>query len=345
MNAVEENCIDILLYILISFDEQIMPIGLFLNILSIVGICFVFDLKKNFNRYLLAKDIANALFCLFSLLSYFYEYTWISRYGTWSECIILSTSKYIIIWVMSTLAPIFEVAASFDRYRFISSHFAFMEKCPFWAKSIAIILSVLGYNSYLFLEINCEAQDYTYNQTNQTVQYYSFVFSQFSSSRTADILSNIDNITRDIVFSLILIVINAATLWLMWKALLRKRRLTNNLNNRPNRNVLVAERAQTRTTQMMIVQASLIILCHVPYAAYYIILDLFPDIYFISVYTAICIGGVVFFLFYASYFLSFFVYFVFLKTFRHFYINLFVKAIRLVTCGRLFQPSSLNSST
>jgi hypothetical protein len=345
MNAVEENCFDILVYLESSFNEQIMPVGLFLNILSLVGICFVFDLKKNFNRYLLAKDIVNALFCLFSLLSYFYENTWISRYDTWSECIILYNSIPFMINILDILAPMFEVAASFDRYRFISSHFAFMEKCPFWAKSIAIILSVLGYNSYLFLEINCEAQDYTYNQTNQTVQYYSYMFSQFGSSPTFYILYNIENITRDIVFSLILIVINAATLWLMWKALLRKRRLTNNLNNRPNRSVLVAERAQTRTTQMMIVQASLIILCHVPFAANFIIVDFFNIYNNLLIAREFCFDGVVRLLFSASYFLSFFVYFVFLKTFRHFYINLIVKAIRLVTCGRLFQPSSLNSST
>jgi hypothetical protein len=111
--------------------------------------------------------------------------------------------------------------------------------------------------------------------------------------------------------------------------------------------VLEAERAQTRTTQMMIVQASLIILCHVPFAANFIIFDFFTFNIYNNLLIAglFCFNGIVRLLFGASYFLSFFVYFVFLKAFRHFYINLFVKAIRLFTCGRLFQPSSLNSST
>ncbi len=116
------NCTDLDLYFQVSFNEQIMPVGLFLNILCIVGICFAFDLKKNFNRYLLAKEIADALFCLFSLISNFYRNTWISRYGTWSECIILYTSLDFIIDVLGILAPMFEIAASFDRYRFISSY-------------------------------------------------------------------------------------------------------------------------------------------------------------------------------------------------------------------------------
>ncbi len=123
-------CLETDLYFANFSNYPFHSVGLLLDILSIVGICFAFDLKMNLFKYLLAKSISDALNNITSIVTDIYHIYYDLKYFSLTRlaCIIYVDVLYFLNYVAPTLSPFFEVAASFERYKMISSNFKFMDK-------------------------------------------------------------------------------------------------------------------------------------------------------------------------------------------------------------------------
>ena len=137
-----------------TFSNYVTPIGVFFNILSIIGLAVSSEMKFNLFRYLIVKGISDLLFLLTTDLIFYYN--GLSLNHSYGGCRFGYSSIIYIQMASEGLSMICEVAAYFNRYRVITEKFQFMNKIHFWLKLGALCIICLAYYIYWFFAYDCQ---------------------------------------------------------------------------------------------------------------------------------------------------------------------------------------------
>jgi hypothetical protein len=286
-------------------------VGFILNILSII--VFILIIKSgqrdDMYKHLLLKSIFEALGCFFSGFSALFNYDGNLKFTFIMVVWFIWFQNYIInaLFMASTG---FEIAATFNCAISIEKRLKWCEKrLSFWLWVVSIFVLSFGVEMFpIFMYSIVESNDI--DQFNQTVHKYHF--SKNSLFFKNDALSLGESIIREVMFLLILLLLNIYILFKLIQIGRRKKRLTSN-----NSNVQNSNRAEKRKIIMIIVLFLTFILGHLPNFMWCVFHHNFGSEQF---WHTVLSYGIIFFYFSLS--ASFFFFFAFNNIFKSYFLKI-----------------------
>ena len=314
-------CIELYNFSFFTWPKIISPIGVFLNTLTLIGIIKTGDFRSNnLFRYMLAKELCDIFYLLSDGLNDVYDvYNGAGGilYRTSSSCLYGTEFAWWLLRSFSFMSQFFEIASCFNRYRVITKCWEGLDLIPFLLKMLTIIFVCASYNIFFFWAFSCTK----FTLPNNTLEYYQYSYNEFGNPFVYSVLEDVTSIVRDLICSIVLIVLNVMTMIVMRRAMERKKNLaagiTSNDNNSNNSSkVSRADRAQTKTTQMVVATCFLAIIGHLPRFVYFILNFSFS-------FNTKCINGISYMMFLASHTCTFFILLFFNRKFSAFYESIF----------------------
>jgi hypothetical protein len=274
-------------------------IGLITNIFSIIVFSLIIKSgqRDDMYKHLLLKSICEALGCLFSVFYALY-YSDESIRSNYIMVIWLIWFQNFIIKVFFMASTGFEIAATFSCAISIEKKMKWCQKrISFWLCVLFILILSFGVEVFKVLT-NSVKKFSDIDKYNKTIHYY--VPWPTSLYSKAHLFGLVESIIKEVIFLLILLLLNCYILFKLIQIGRRKKRLTTNSSN-----IQSSNRAQNRKIIMIIVLFLTFLLGHLPNVIYFAV-NTNPYITKIF-WTKFKIYGEI--LLYVSYSISFFVYF------------------------------------
>jgi hypothetical protein len=287
-------------------------IGLITNILSII--VFILIIKSgqrdDMYKYLLLKSICEALGCIFSAFYPMYYYFGSLTYTKVMAIWYIWFQNYIIkaLFMASTR---FEIAATFSCAISIEKRMKWCQKrLSFWLWVISVFVLSFGVEMFPVFTAFVKESPIAVNKFNRTIYQYNVFYNHLVFKNWEFNLS--ESIVKEIMFLIILLLLNIYILFKLIQIGRRKKKLTSNIANIQNNN-----RARKRKIVMMIILFLTFLLGHLPNVVYFGVNTHFYANVFWTDFKAY---GEIFL--YLSYSTSFFVYFVFNNNFKCFFLKI-----------------------
>jgi hypothetical protein len=291
-------------------------------ILSILGFIFnllsatVFSLiikngqSDDMYKYFLMKSICQMMGCLFSTLYPMYFYFGHLTFTYMMVVWYIWFQNYIIkaLFMASTG---FEIAATFSCAISIEKQMKWCEKrLSFWLWVLFIL--ILSFGGEIFPVFTMYINKFKeVDQFNRTIFQYSVFYNELGFKNWEFNLS--ESIIKEVLFLLILLLLNCFILFKLIQIGRRKKRLTSNSSNIQNSN-----RAGNRKIKMIIVLFLTFLLGHLPNVIYFgVNIHFYAHIFWVEFKAY----GEIFL--YLSYSTSFFVYFAFNNIFKRLFFKIF----------------------
>jgi hypothetical protein len=267
----------------------ILPIGIFLNLLAILILCLTSDFKSNnLFRYILAKTISDTLNLAANMFLALYDEPKDGFSDLMYSSYVMCTTVQALVWfvINSSIisSSLCEIAAIFNRYRFITGYFRILDKIPFGFKIFLIYLIPFVLSFYDFFLLDCrQTLNVTFSLFNSSdhVGTYEIGWTSFANTEWHVYLDSL-LIFSNIALLFPLCAINLLTYIFLRKAIKRQKSLrvigleneatdrrTNSNSTSPLRSIskrrqTVAERAQIKFICMVFVTSGLTLAGKIP---------------------------------------------------------------------------------
>jgi hypothetical protein len=288
-----------MIYDIYSYAVPIVSVtGFIFNLLSTIVFSLIIKngQRDDMYKYLLLKSICETLGCFFNLMSFnSITFKAISAYiyTVWQIWF-----RDFIIKALFMASTGFEIAATFNCAISIEKKMKWCQKrLSFWLCVLFILILSFGVEVFKVLT-NSVKKFSDIDKYNKTIHYY--VLWPTKLLLKSHLFGLVESIIKEVIFLLILLLLNCYILFKLIQIGRRKKRLTTNSSN-----IQSSNRAQNRKIIMIIVLFLTFLLGHLPNVIYFAV-NTNPYITKIF-WTKFKIYGEI--LLYVSYSISFFVYF------------------------------------